>query len=136
MPFAWSDLLDLAVHLQKEAANLPSANACFRTALNRAYFAAYGHARSYAIRFLGFPERANADDHGRLRAHLRQKKRARDGARLDDMRLWRNEADYEEELSFEGELEQTVANAIHWVNSFSPAWLGQRRSLRKSGLSS
>jgi hypothetical protein len=97
MAFDWRSLLDLAGALLQNSADI-DAEARQRTAAGRAYFAAYNHARKYAEAFLDFDARESADDHGRLRAHLKKRRRAGDARRLDTLRQWRNDADYLDEL--------------------------------------
>jgi len=49
---------------------------------------------------LGFVPKNDADDHGRLRAHVRGK-RLLLAQRLDRLRQWRNESDYADQLPFD-----------------------------------
>jgi hypothetical protein len=99
MSFEWKAYLALALDLQKIADNSQHSEAYRRTAISRAYFAAFCHAHNYAIAFLHFSSRGDLDDHGRLRAHLKTKRRAGDAVRLDQLRQWRNSADYVDDLS-------------------------------------
>ena len=94
MAFEWHSFVELARKLAEEAESATSAEAWRRSALSRAYFGAYGHARNYATDFLFFAAREDVDDHGRLRAHLRDKRRSGDSRRLDRLRQLRNVADY------------------------------------------
>ena len=55
--------------------------------------------RKYAAEFLQFEPREGIEDHGRLRAHLKGKRRGGDGDRLDLLRQWRNQADYVDDLT-------------------------------------
>jgi hypothetical protein len=111
MPFDWHGFLDLARSLQQQAKGAPNSEAYLRSAISRAYFGAFGHARNYAKRFLDFAARDDPDDHGKLRAHLKRKRRAADATRLDQLRQWRNSADYEDDLSAM-DLSATLAAAI------------------------
>src|SRR5438045_3292460 len=61
-------------------------------------YAAFCYARNYARDHLGFPPREDAEDHGRLRAHLKQKRRRATADSLDRLREWRNACDYLDEL--------------------------------------
>ena len=56
MPFDWESLIEVARQLATDAANQASKNseAMQRSAVTRAYFGAFGHARNYAQRFLKF----------------------------------------------------------------------------------
>ncbi len=98
MPFDWKGLLGLAHDLQRQAAASAQPEPLFRSAVSRAYFAAYCHARNYARDYLEFDPREDADDHGRLRAHLTSKRRKADADRLALLRQLRNEADYVDNL--------------------------------------
>jgi len=111
MGFDWKALVDLARKLQELAASADNAEAYFRSAMSRAYFGAFCHARNYAVSFLQFSPRDDQDDHGRLRAHLQQKRRAGDASRLERLRQWRNRADYDDDLSGLN-VSDTVATAI------------------------
>jgi hypothetical protein len=94
MPFDWKDFLSVARHLNNQAAASSEPESFFRSAVSRAYFGAYCHARNYAKDYLNFVPREDADDQGRLRAHLKGKRRKGDGDRLEQLRQLRNEADY------------------------------------------
>jgi hypothetical protein len=50
---------------------------------------------------LEFEPRNESEDHGRLRAHLKGKRRKGDADRLDRLRQWRNECDYFDDLTFD-----------------------------------
>jgi hypothetical protein len=83
--------------------------------VSRAYCSAVGHALHYATEFLGFVPRnrpeEKAQDHGRLRAHLAQRRRRQVAETLDDLRQWRNECDYIGDLTGT-DLSTLAANAI------------------------
>jgi hypothetical protein len=111
MRFDWKAFLDLARSLQQEAGEASNPEAGLQSAISRAYFGAFCHARNYAISYLRFAPRDDPNDHGRLRAHLKQKKRAGDATRLDQLRQWRNSADYDDDLS-ETDLPATASAAI------------------------
>jgi hypothetical protein len=99
MPFNWHDYLDLALWLQANFPPSVSAEAAGRAAVSRSYFAAFCYARNYARDYLGFVPRDDDTDHGRLRAHLRQKRRHETSRRLDRLREMRNDCDYHDELT-------------------------------------
>jgi hypothetical protein len=94
MPFDWKAFVDLARQLGAQSNDAANSEARLRTALSRTYFGAYGQSRKYATEFLQFQPREDVDDHGRLRAHLKSKRRSGDSDRLDLLRQWRNQADY------------------------------------------
>jgi hypothetical protein len=104
MAFDWREFLDLARWLQSqvEAKVGIASEAAFRSAIGRAYFAAFGHAHHYARTWLGFQGKTKIEDkaqeHGALRAFLKSKRRAKVAEKLSQLRLWRNRCDYEEDL--------------------------------------
>jgi hypothetical protein len=112
MPFDWKSLADVARNLEKEASKGDAdAEAQRRSAIGRAYYAAFGHARNYAKKFLGYAIKGDADDHGALRAHLKRSRRGGDAQRLDSLRQWRNDADYSDDLPWD-DAAMIVAEAI------------------------
>jgi hypothetical protein len=98
MPFDWQAFLELARRWLDQAAKEADPEAILRSVASRAYFAAYGHARNYAIKYLQFDPREDVEDHGRLKAHLKGKRRKGDADRLGALRQFRNEADYLDQL--------------------------------------
>src|SRR5436305_11959987 len=98
MPFDWNEYLKLAQFLQGQTGGTFVPEAGLRSAVSRAYYSAFGHSLQYATEFLGFLPRTRpeekAQDHGRLRAHLAQRRRRQVAETLDDLRQWRNECDY------------------------------------------
>src|SRR5262249_4694819 len=101
MPFDWSEFLSLARWLQNNTPPNVSPEGAQRTAMSRAYYAAFGYALSYVTQYLGFTPRDESEDHGRLRAHLKQRRRQKTADCLDRLRQWRNECDYLERLTIE-----------------------------------
>ncbi len=114
MAFDWYDYLVLAHLLHTQAGNGIPVEAAWRTAVSRAYYAAFGHAYQYACTYLQFVPRRKpedkAQDHGRLKAHL-QPRRHLVAQELGRLRHWRNACDYEDLLSTTP-LPQTVVSAI------------------------
>jgi hypothetical protein len=98
MPFNWHDYLDLARWLQTNTPPGVSPEAAGRAAVSRAYFAAFCYARNYTRDYLGFVPRDDDTDHGRLRAHLRQRRRHATADCLDNLRVMRNTCDYNDDL--------------------------------------
>lgn len=96
MPFEWRDLLDLSEILRKTRADFPNEEAALRTAVSRAYYAAYGHACQVAALKYQFQPSKTPDDHTQLRIHLRARKMYVLADKLDDLRKWRNKCDYDE----------------------------------------
>jgi hypothetical protein len=122
MPFDWKAYIELARLLQQQASNAAYSEAYWRSALSRAYYGAFCYARNYARDWLGFRPRNDADDHGRLREHLKQKRRRGVADRLQRLREWRNECDYYDQLSFDPEaiLKLALSEAGQVVSSLPP----------------
>jgi hypothetical protein len=108
MAFDWRDYLTLATWLLDNPPEGVSLEAVRRTVVSRAYYAAFGHAIRYAAACLGFQARDDADDHGRLREHLKRSRRRRVADCLDVLRDWRNACDYDDEVA---ELERRATEA-------------------------
>ena len=115
MTFDWTEFLKLARELQERAddADLPFApEAAKRTAVSRAYYAAFCHARNYAEKRFGFQPSGSGQDHGSLRTFFRRQNDEvfeEVAARLDEAREWRNQCDYDDEVE---EPKAIVQNAI------------------------
>jgi hypothetical protein len=104
MPFDWRDNLTLAKNLQLLADNgtLGPPEAAYRCIVGRAYYAAFGYAHEYEVAWLNFQGKTRPEDksqdHGRLRAHFKSKKRWRVADQLSILRDVRNRSDYEADL--------------------------------------
>src|SRR2546430_17271660 len=93
MPFDWAEYLHLARLLAQ--GSIPcDLEAALRTAMSRAYYAAYCHSRNYAQARLHFAPTSDPADHRLLREHFRQQRMADVARRLDQLRQWRNHCDY------------------------------------------
>src|SRR5438128_1805721 len=115
MPFDWAEYLDLARFLLTKAGSGATPEAAQRGSVSKAYYAAFNYARQYATNFLGFVPRARVEDrsqdHGRLRAHLIQRRTRRVADTLHGLRNLRNDCDYVDDLSGV-DLSLTAADAI------------------------
>jgi hypothetical protein len=127
MPFDWREYLELARFVSGQRGPGFSQEAASRATISRAYYAAYGHALGYARGFLGFAPRRRPEertqDHGRLRAHLRQRRRHRVADALDLLRDARNLCDYEDDpvnFDFTREAAKAIAAAEYVINTLSP----------------
>lgn len=110
MPFDWLEYLKLARWLSQNAPIDVSQEAARRAAISRAYYAAFGYARKYAVDWLGFVPREAAEDHGRLAAHLKSRRRHATAESLARLRGWRNDCDYSSE--FAEDLAAAVTSAL------------------------
>jgi hypothetical protein len=112
MSFDWQDLLDLARQMEQQASKGGTdAEAMHRSAVSRAYFSAFCHARNYAESYLKYQPKQDERDHGSLRAHLKSKRRQGDADRLERLRQWRNDADYLNDLPW-NDVALVVATAL------------------------
>jgi len=108
MKFDWSEYLKLAKSLTGKGIAYRE-EAAFRCATSKAYFAAFCAVRNYAIAHLRFTPEISYSDHGRLRRHLKDMRLRNIADSLNDLRNWRNDCDYEDEV---GNLKQLSCQAI------------------------
>jgi hypothetical protein len=101
MNFLWQDYLTLAEALVRARTRFAPAEARYRAAMSRAYYAAYGAARQHAREYEGYSPDPTGRDHRLLVAHYQRGPRPRQQQialalqRLMDNRL---QADYDEEI--------------------------------------
>ena len=101
MSFDWSGFLGVAEGLCTAAQKNPThrlAQAFYRTAVGRAYFASYCHARSYAEQHLDFVRTHGPNDHEYVRDTIRAAGKVKEASALDDLRKFRNQCDYDEQV--------------------------------------
>jgi hypothetical protein len=101
MSFAWLDYLMLAEALLQARTSLAPEEACCRAAISRAYYAAYGAARTRACDQEGLQLPATGDAHRRVITHYRQGPSPLHraiGNNLRRLRRARNLADYDDQL--------------------------------------
>lgn len=99
MSFDWKQYLTLSRFLAGERGITFDREAAFRSAVSRAYYAAFCHARNYARDRHGFSPKGDVHDHHQLRLHF--KNRAgfqRIAFGLDRLRQRRNSADYNDSV--------------------------------------
>lgn len=109
MAFDWKEYLELARFLQGQSGMTYWQEAASRSAVSRAYYAAYCHARNYARDREGFLPSGGPQDHGRVRGHFQASGRVSIASDLDDLRRWRNDCDYDDVIA--GDLNQLVGSA-------------------------
>lgn len=100
MAFNWEEFLDLAIALQTGRSDYPH-DAALRSAVSRAYFAAYCIARDYARDKEGLSLANKPSDHSLVRRHYLRHGREDLASELDDLRQWRNVCDYEDEIKID-----------------------------------
>jgi len=124
MSFNWTDFLTLADALVRHPNSPGPEEASLRSAISRAYYAAFCSARNLACSKESFIPRGTAEDHGRLRDHFR---RTRDRTRrqiathLNRLRNNRNGADYNDTLVGKPEAlaQSSVAMAHNVLNDLN-----------------
>jgi uncharacterized protein (UPF0332 family) len=96
MAFQWREFLIIAesLHTSGKGSQLPE-EAAYRCVISRAYYAAFCHARDYAELHLGFVPKKKAIDHENLRKHLFRQGMGTISTKLDQLREWRNDSDYD-----------------------------------------
>lgn len=110
MAFDWKEYLDLARFLQGKSEVRYSQEAAFRSAVSRAYYAAYCYARNYAHDQHGFMPSKGSQDHTLVREHFRKRGYIDIANDLDDLRQLRNNCDYDDTIM--GDFNQLVQSAI------------------------
>lgn len=109
MAFDWKEYLALAQFLQQLSATSVNQEAALRSAVSRAYFAAFGHARNYARDRHGLSLTYTGDDHSLVRRHFLSRRAKGVALKLDKLRQWRNKCDYGDSVN---DLSLILASAI------------------------
>jgi uncharacterized protein (UPF0332 family) len=100
MPFRWVEFFALAEQIASTSGAGYTDEASNRTAVSRAYYAAFCSLRNYAASQLGFQPQGTPRDHTTLRLHLQAlgSEWATVARYLQELRLWRNQCDYDDEV--------------------------------------
>ena len=98
MDFDWKEYLTLAHALQQQSASGSTPEAALRSAVSRAYFAAFCHARNYARDRHGLRLRYSGDDHYLVKQHFSNRRERGVAQKLNRLREWRNKCDYEDAI--------------------------------------
>lgn len=96
MSFDWREFLNLARLLKDEPYAKCNKESAYRTAVSRAYYAAFCHARNYARDNQGYTSIKDEDDHKNIRKHFRLYNMYKIAQWLDNLRVWRNQCDYDD----------------------------------------
>ena len=112
MTFDWSEYLGLARLLVSQANLSRFPEAVQRTAVSRAYYAAFCTARNYAETRSGFRRTGGPQDHRSLREYLKKLGRVQLASRLNQLRTWRNICDYQDHAP---NIQQCAQSAIHFA---------------------
>jgi uncharacterized protein (UPF0332 family) len=97
--FDWLEYLELAKALADMKGVESFQEAAQRSAVSRAYFAAFCWARNYAKTKGEFKPSRDATVHKELRDYLANQGRSDIASALNRLRMWRNICDYEDEVS-------------------------------------
>ncbi|RMG51406.1 MAG: HEPN domain-containing protein [Acidobacteria bacterium] len=98
MAFHWKEFLELARDLTGHTGSGYSVEATNRTAVSRAYYAAFCWARNYAASRMGYQRTGQVEDHASLRAHMKARGKSQTASRLNKLRKWRNQCDYDDHV--------------------------------------
>ena len=109
MTFDWREYLELAKELAGQVSSGYTQEAAQRSAVSRAYYAAFCWARNYAKAKLGFQPTRKSKDHSLLRDYLRRQGRLKLASDLKKLSMWRNQCDYDNQVS---NLTALVSNAM------------------------
>ncbi len=102
MSFDWTQYLFLAEQLNKEAGSSPKREAMLRSAISRAYYAAFCHSRKFLVDQKNKVIPSNPAAHGLVRELFEDNGSTLEltiATNLDRLRIERNKADYDDEVS-------------------------------------
>ncbi len=99
MNFDWKEYLALADFLQGHSAAGLHQEASLRSAVSRAYYAAFCHARNHARDRQGLNLAYTGDDHFLVKRHFSTRRERGVALKLDRLRQWRNQCDYEDSVA-------------------------------------
>lgn len=102
MAFNWKDFLIFAENIEPTASNVQPREAALRSAVSRAYYAAFCSAMEFA-KLSGFEPTHRAEDHTRIRQHFLKtkssdKKLTSIPTLLNRLQGYRRQADYDKSL--------------------------------------
>ena len=98
MSYNWEEFLALAEHLRNHVSDSFSRETCYRAGTSRAYYAAFNVARLQAEAD-GFISTEEGEDHKRLRQFYEHAGQIDIATALNRLRLWRNQADYDDDVT-------------------------------------
>jgi hypothetical protein len=101
---------------------MPDEEAALRAAVSRAYYAAFGYAWIQGEERYGFVRTKTHDDHGDLRMQFRAKGMSGLAGKLDELRIWRNRCDYEDDSDFDLRMmaASSISRAEHIIKTLTP----------------
>lgn len=95
MSFNWKKYYKLAEHI-KDGITGVDKEACQRSAVSRAYYAAFCKARNYARDREGCQLTRTGEDHGLVQKHHRVRQKRHVAVWLGQLYGWRNQCDYDD----------------------------------------
>lgn len=114
MAFDWKEFLTLAEHLMEEKDARVSRECFQRAAVSRAYYAVFCTIRDQFAARGDFTRTGTASDHAAVVEYLRQHGRATAAIWLSRLRQWRNQCDYDSEVT---KLSVLATDAIGYARS-------------------
>jgi uncharacterized protein (UPF0332 family) len=98
MPFDWKEYLDIARYLSGDSSISIGRESSLRAAISRAYYAAFCHARNYAINKFSFRPSGFGSDHSAVRRYYSKTRLSAVEKLLSDLYEWRQQCDYDDEV--------------------------------------
>jgi uncharacterized protein (UPF0332 family) len=98
MLFDWKEYLDISRYLYGNSSIPITRESSLRAAVSRAYYAAFCHARNYAIYKFSFEPSGHGTDHSALRRHYAKTRLSAINNPLDHLQQWREQCDYDDEI--------------------------------------
>lgn len=108
MEFDWKEYFELAKHLRSLSTNEFRNEAALRSAISRAYYAAYCHVRNYAINQLSFKASGYGKDHAELRRHIQKTRISWATKFLARLLQYRETADYDNIIKSDEQTSMTL----------------------------
>ncbi|MEK7396088.1 MAG: hypothetical protein AAB116_04030 [Candidatus Poribacteria bacterium] len=108
MAFKWSEYFDLAKFLYSNSSSFCqiTQEAAYRSAVSRAYYAAFCHSREYARSNYGFVPTGTGEDHRLVRDVFRRRGISEISDRLKALHQWRKMCDYDNKVNNIGTITQ------------------------------
>lgn len=120
MTFDWREYHRLARFFSGNTEVGYNEEAAQRSAVSRAYYAAFCHARNRARDHLRFAPAGDGSDHSRLRNHLRRAGLSDIAKLLNDLRRWRNQCDYADAVASPQVMaHQAIRKATHVLDELA-----------------
>ena len=122
MPFEWAQFIDIAkILLEHGKLASITQDAAYRSAMSRAYYAAFGHAKMFATDTLNFIPLGTEEDHIHLRDFFKDNQRPEVSRHLTQLRQWRNQSDYDNPCYIinENQTRRAIQQAEHLIQSMN-----------------